>query len=99
MRERAASKGDPSDGRDGFLRPLFGDVALVTLVCHQRVEAPKLQVSLEDHAFAVSIGGIDDDFAVFGVVAERSHATDPTPLALGGRNLVADTIGGELALE
>jgi hypothetical protein len=60
----------------------------------------------QDKAFApmaradpVSLGRIDGNLSVLGVVAERRHATDPKALALGGRNLVADALGGDLPLE
>ena len=42
---------------------------------------------------------IDGDLSVLGVVAERGHAADPKPLALGGGDLVPDPLGGDLALE
>ena len=34
-----------------------------------------------------------------GLIAERHHASHPQPLALGGADLVADTLAGDLALE
>ena len=42
---------------------------------------------------------IDGDLSILGVVAERRHAADPKALALGGGDLVADALGGDLALE
>ena len=34
-----------------------------------------------------------------GLIAERHHASHPQPLALGGADLVADTLAGDLALK
>ena len=42
---------------------------------------------------------IDSDLAILGLVAERHHTADPKPFALGGGDLVADALGGDLALE
>src|SRR5204863_380735 len=41
----------------------------------------------------------DDDLAILGYVAEGGLAADPETLALGGGDLVADALGGDLALE
>ena len=42
---------------------------------------------------------IDGYLSILGVVAERRHAADPKSLAFGGRDLVPDALGGDLALE
>ena len=47
----------------------------------------------------LGLGLIDGDLSVLGIIAERHHAADPQPLALGGRNLVPDPLRGDLALE
>ena len=41
----------------------------------------------------------DDEAAVVGRVAQWRGAAHPHAACLGGRNLVADTLGGNLALE
>ena len=42
---------------------------------------------------------VDDELAVFDVVAERGLTAHPHALLLGGRDLVADALAGDLALE
>ena len=42
---------------------------------------------------------VDDELPVFDVVAERRQAAHPHALLLGGRDLVADALAGDLALE
>ena len=39
------------------------------------------------------------ELAILELVAERHHAADPEPFALGGGDLVADAFGRDLALE
>ena len=50
-------------------------------------------------AHAVSLGFIDGDLPVLGVVAQWRHAADPQALALGGGDLVPDALGGDLPFE
>jgi hypothetical protein len=66
---------------------------------HQQVQATKLEIEAEDCADRLRLTFIDRDLAILGVVAERHHATDPQPFALGGRDLVPDPLRGDLALE
>ena len=46
--------------------------------------------------YAVSLGFIDGDLPVLGVVAQWRHAADPKALALGRSDLVPDALGGDL---
>src|SRR5262245_9067277 len=41
----------------------------------------------------------DRDLSVPGLVSQRNHTADPKAIALRGPDLVADTLGGDLALE
>jgi len=63
--------------------PNLGDDALLAQVGHQQVEAAKLEITAEDHAHPVRLRLVDGDPSLVGVVAERDHAADPEPLALG----------------
>src|SRR4029434_3945801 len=39
------------------------------------------------------------DLAISGLIAQGHHTADPQALTLGGSDLVADALGGDLALE
>ena len=75
------------------------DVSLLPQVGHQQVEAAKPKIAGEDAPNLFRLSLIDGDFAILGVIAERRHAADPQPLALGGGDLVANALGGDLPLE
>ena len=77
----------------------LGDDPSLAKVGHQQVEAAKLQIPPEDGPDPLGLLLNHDDLAVLGLISERDHAADPEALALGGRDLVADTLGGDLALE
>lgn len=55
--------------------------------------------ALEDHVDRLRLAFVDDELAVFHIVAERHEATHPHALLAGGRDLVPDTLADNLALE
>ena len=99
MSERPPCEGNGADALARLQDPSLADHATLAQVCHYQVEASKLEIAAEDVPHPVRLGFIDGDLAVFGVVANRSHAANPKTLPLRGRDLVADALGGDLALE
>jgi hypothetical protein len=77
----------------------LGHDALLTQVGHEQAEGAEPQIAAEDGPDPVSLSVVDGYLAVSCVVAERRHATDPETLAFGSGDLVADALGGDLALE
>src|SRR5262245_10884024 len=70
------------------------DDTLFTQVGHELVHDAKPLVAAKNGPDSLSFLFIDGDLAIPGVIAERGHAADPQPLALGGGNLVADALRG-----
>src|SRR6516164_8475907 len=99
MRERATRERYAADGLAGLERADLGDDASLAQLSHQQIEAAELEIAAEDGPDPFRLSVIDADLSTFGVIAEWGHASDPEPLALGSRDLVADTLGGDLALE
>ena len=99
MSQRTPSEGDAADGLTALQRPDLGGDATFAQVGQQQAEAPKLEIAFEDAPDPGRLGLVDGDLAIAGVVAKRDHAADPEPLALGGRNLVADALGGHFPFE
>ena len=65
----------------------------------QQPNTTQLQVTLEDKADGLGLGKIDDQLAVGDVIAEGRIAAHPDAFLLGGGELVADALAGDLALE
>src|SRR6266446_3468004 len=99
MGERAAGEWDAANGAPGLERSRLGDDPALAKVGHQQVEAAKLQIPPKDGPNPLSLLFNHDYLSVLGLVSERGYAADPQPLALGGRDLVADALGGHLSLE
>src|SRR5262249_26534469 len=99
MGERATRKGNAANGVAGLERADLGDDAPPAQVSHQQVETAEPEIAAEDSADPFCLNFIDHDLSTLGVIAEWSHASDPEPLALGRRDLVADALGSDLALE
>src|SRR6266567_9452996 len=57
------------------------------------------QVAFKDQPHRLSLGGVDDEFAVLNVIAERDGASHPHALAAGGGKLIADALAGDLPLK
>src|SRR5437879_409811 len=55
--------------------------------------------ALEDHAYRGGLRLVDHQLAVADVVAERRPSAHPDPSLSGGRELVADALADDLALE
>src|SRR2546428_11175961 len=100
MGERTSREGDPSDRSPGLEHSHLGDDPSFTKVGHQPVEAAKREIAPEDGPNPLSLLFNHDDLVVLGLISERGYAPNPQPLALGGRDLVADaSLGGHLTLE
>src|SRR6516162_9217011 len=99
MGERAAGESDAANRAPGLERTHLGDDPSLAKVGHQQVEAAKLQIPPKDGPNPLSLLFNHDDLAVLGLVSERGYAPDPQPLALGGRDLVADALGGHFPLK
>src|SRR5437016_14202408 len=99
MGERATGEWDAANRAPGLERSHLGDDPPLAKVGHQQVEAAKLQIPPEDGPNALSLRFNHDDLAVLGLVSERGYAPDPQPLALGGRDLVSNALGGDFPLE
>ena len=65
----------------------------------EEADGSERQVVRIDAAHRRGLGLVDDELAVAHVVAERHGAAHPHALALGGGDLVADALAGDLALE
>jgi hypothetical protein len=68
-------------------------------VGEKKVQAAEVQVAAEDMADRFGLVRNDCDFSVLGLVAQGHYAADPKALAFGGPDLVADALGGDLALK
>src|SRR5947207_9509099 len=99
MGERSAGEWDAANRAPGLERSHLGDDLSLAKVGHQQVEAAKLQIPPKDGPNPLSLLFNHDDLAVLGLVSERSYAPDPQALALGGRDLVADALGGHLTFK
>src|SRR5258708_40305785 len=99
MGERAAGEWDAADRAPGLERSHLGDDPPLAKVGHQQVEAAKLQIPPKDGPNPLSLLFNHDDLAVLGLVSERGYAPDPEPVALVGRDLVADALGGDFPRE
>ena len=98
MGEWAAAERDTANCASGLERSHLGDDPPLAKVGHQQVEVAKLQISPKDGPDSLGLLLNHDDLAVPGRISEWRYAADPQALALGGRNLVADTLGGHLTL-
>jgi hypothetical protein len=62
-------------------------------------DAAEVEVAPEDGAGPLGLFVFDDELLVPAHIAKRYHPADPQPPALGGADLVADPLTGDLALE
>ena len=77
----------------------LGDDAALPKIGQQQPDTAEVEVAPEDRADPLGLFLFDDELLVPADVAERHHAADPQPPALGGADLVADALAGDLALE
>ncbi len=77
---------------------LAEDTRRIEVLLEQSHRAQVL-VAAEDVADGLGLGLVDDQLSVFHVITERWIAAHPHALLLGGGNLVADPLAGDLALE
>src|SRR5262249_38872829 len=80
------------------LADLCSDIALGKLE-HQPVDAAEGEIPTKDHADPFGLLVDDGELAILEFVSQRHHSADPKPLALGGRYLVANALGGDFPLE
>src|SRR5258708_28897373 len=99
MGEWAAGEWDAANRAPGLERSHLGDDPALAKVGHQQVEAAKRQIRPKDGPNAFSLLFNHDDLAVLGLVSERGYAPDPQPLALVGRDLVSNALGGDFPLK
>src|SRR3954469_603155 len=78
--------------------PSRDDAALPQLAL-QRRERSELKVTLEDQPHRRGLIVPDHELALPHLISERHDAADPDALAFGGRDLVADALARDLALE
>src|SRR6516165_8460778 len=68
-------------------------------VLRQFPDRLEFDVTSEDVSDRLGLRGVDDELAVFDVVAERGLTAHPHALLLGGGDFVTDALAGNLALE
>ena len=77
LRERAARERDAADASSGLEFTELGDDAPFAQIGHQQVEAAELEIAAEDGPDPLSLGFIDSDLAILGVVTERAPCLRP----------------------
>src|SRR5262249_36270166 len=97
--KRTSGERHPANRAPGLEQSQLGDDPPLAKVAHQAVEAAKLEIALEDGPNALGLFFNHDDLRVLSRVSEGDDAADPQPLALGGGDLVADALGGDLAFK
>src|SRR5262249_22274176 len=80
------------------LADLCSHIALAKLE-HQPVDAAEREIPSKDHTHPLGLLCHYGELAILEFVSQRHHSADPQPLALGGRHLVANALGGDLPLE
>src|SRR5262249_19716858 len=99
VREGSSSERDASAGLARAEGSRLGADVLCPEVPDQLVDAAYLEISAKDQLYAFGFLLDDDRCAVLEVIAKGQGASHPNPLALGGGDLVADALRGDLALE
>jgi hypothetical protein len=99
LRQRASRERNAADGLAGLERADLGDNTPLAQISHQEVETAELKIAADDRPDPLRFSLIDRDLSTLGIVAERGHASDPEPFALGCRDFVADALGSDFALE
>src|SRR5262245_19459931 len=73
MCEWPAREWNAADSPSGFQGADLGDNAPLAQVGHKPVEAAKPEIAAEDGPDPLSLGFVDGDPAILGVVAKRGH--------------------------
>src|SRR5215211_7485415 len=88
-----------ADGPTRAQRPKSRDDAALPQLALQRRQGSEREVALEDQPDGRSLVLSDHELAVAHLVAKGDAAADPDAPALRGRDLVADALARDLALE
>src|SRR6266404_2076241 len=80
-------------------RPDLADNPALPEIGLKSSNGPDFTIAPEQIPDRLRFGLINDELAVFDVVAQRQVAPHPHALALGRRDLVPDTLAGDLPLE
>ena len=97
--ERASGEGNAANRPPIRERADFGEDAALAKVGKERPDTAEVEVAPKDRADLLGLLLLDEQLLVPADIAEWHHAADPEPLALGGADLVADPLSGDLALE
>ncbi len=97
--EGAAGERLPAPAAARGARPLLAPDARRLELLLEQPDGAERRITPEDVPHRLGLGGNDDELAIAHRVAERRHAAHPHPLLLRCRDLVADALAGELALE
>ena len=77
MGERPAGERNAAHARAGLQRPDLTDDAPLAQVGHEQVQTAELEIAAENRPHPLSLGFVDGDLPVLGVIAQRRHAFDP----------------------
>jgi hypothetical protein len=97
--EGASGERDAANGAPIGACAHLGNDAAVAQIGQQRPDAADLEIAPEDGSDPLGRVLVDDELLVPALIAERDIAADPDTLALGGRDLVANALAGDLAFE
>ena len=97
--ERSPGERDAADCSSIGKLTQFGLNAGPPQVSEKKIQAAEVEVAAEDMPDGLGLGRNDRDLSILGLVTQGNHTADPKALAFGGPDLVADALGGDLALE
>src|SRR5215204_4112723 len=75
--ERSARERNAAHSRARLQRADLADDAALAQVRHKQVQTAELEIPAEDGPHPLSLGFVDGDLAVLGVIAQWRHASDP----------------------
>ena len=97
--EGSSSERYASAGLAAAEGPRLGADVFGSEVPDKFVDAGDLKISAEDHPDPIGLLLDDGELAVLQLIPEGEGTPHPQSFSLGGSNLVADTLGGNLPLE
>jgi hypothetical protein len=97
--ERSPGEWDASDCSSIGQRTEFGLDAGLPQVSEKKIQAAEVEVAAIDVTDRCGLVRNDRNLSILGLVTQGNHTADPKALAFGGSDLVADALGGDLALE